>query len=116
DQERLGACPKCGASVYEHGTSYVCEKSVGPDKSCDFRSGKLILQQPIERAQMTRLLETGKTELLKGFVSNKTRRKFSAFLKWDASASKVGFEFEPRAPKAAAKGGKAPAAKKKAAG
>ena len=117
-QERLGACPKCGAGVFEHGLSYVCEKSVGPDKSCDFRSGKIILQQPIERAQMTKLLAEGKTELLRGFVSARTNRKFSAFLKWDPAAGKVGFEFEPRAPKApkagaaAAKAGaeKAPAA------
>ncbi|MCB1944177.1 MAG: DNA topoisomerase III, partial [Thauera sp.] len=80
DQETLGKCPKCEARVFEHGMSYVCEKSVGPEKSCDFRSGKIILQQPIERDQMTRLLAEGKTELLRGFISNKTKRKFSAFL------------------------------------
>jgi len=50
-----------------------------------------------------------KTDLLENFVSNKTRRKFKAFLSWDAKAGKVGFEFEPRAPRAAAK--KAPARK-----
>ena len=55
-QESLGKCPKCASNVYEHGTSYVCEKSVSADKSCDFRSGKIILQQPIERAQMLKLL------------------------------------------------------------
>ncbi len=115
DQQSLGKCPKCGGGVFEHGTSYVCEKSVGPARSCDFRSGKVILQQSIERSQMSRLLAEGKTELLKGFISNKTRRKFSAFLKWDASAGKVGFEFEAKAAKAA-KGGKPAAARKKAAG
>jgi uncharacterized protein (DUF924 family) len=45
---------------------------------------------------------TGRTDLLKGFISNKTRRKFSAFLVRDPSDGKVGFEFEPRAPKAGA--------------
>jgi len=30
----------------------VCEKAVGPDKTCDFRSGRVILQRAIERAQM----------------------------------------------------------------
>jgi DNA topoisomerase-3 len=29
-------------------TSYVCEKAVGASKTCDFRSGKIILQQPID--------------------------------------------------------------------
>ncbi len=104
----LGACPKCGGGVYEHGTNYVCEHTLGSGKAkCDFKSGKVILQQPIAPEQMGKLLETGKTDLLENFVSNKTRRKFKAFLSWDAKAGKVGFEFEPRAPKA-------PAAKKAA--
>ena len=95
DQDSLGACPKCGSAVFEHGLSYVCEKSVGADKRCDFRSGKIILQQPIEREQMVKLLTEGRTELLRGFVSARTRRKFSAFLVRGADG-KVGFEFEPR--------------------
>ncbi|MBK9395138.1 MAG: DNA topoisomerase III [Uliginosibacterium sp.] len=102
DQKPLGNCPKCGGGVFEHGTTFVCEKAVGPEKSCDFRSGKVILQQPIEPEQMEKLLSTGKTDLLRNFVSARTRRKFSAFLTWDAKAGKVGFEFEPRAPKATA--------------
>ncbi len=102
-QETLGVCPKCSARVYQHGLAYVCEKSVGPERSCDFRSGQVILQQPIEREQMTKLLETGRTDLLKNFVSNRTRRKFSAFLVRDKDG-KVGFEFEKREPKAPAKG------------
>jgi DNA topoisomerase-3 len=45
---------------------------------------------------MTKLLTTGATDLLDGFVSNKTRRKFKARLAWDAKESKVSFAFEPR--------------------
>lgn len=105
EQESLGKCPKCAANVYEHGTSYVCEKSVGPDKTCDFRSGKIILQQPIDAAQMKKLLADGKTDLLKEFVSNRTRRKFSAYLM--AKDGKVSFEFEKKVAKP-----KAPAKKK----
>ncbi len=101
-QDALGKCPKCGASIYEHGMAYVCEKAVGTAKTCDFRSGKIILQQPVERDQMTKLLAGGRTDLLKGFISNKTRHKLSAYLvRW--SDGKVGFEFEPRAPKAGVK-------------
>jgi DNA topoisomerase III len=100
-QESLGPCPKCAGRVFEHGMAYVCEKSVGPAKSCDFRSGKVILQQPIERSQMEKLLATGRTDLLKDFVSARTRRKFSAFLV-RGSDGKVGFEFEKREPKAKA--------------
>jgi DNA topoisomerase-3 len=112
-QPRLGDCPKCGAGVYEHGMSYVCEKSVGPERSCDFRSGKIILQQEIEPAQMSKLLTEGRTDLLPGFVSQRTRRKFKAFLVRGADG-KVGFEFEPRPAKAgsdkAAAAGKADSA------
>jgi DNA topoisomerase-3 len=105
-QQSLGKCPKCAADVFEHGNAYVCEKSVGPAKTCDFRSGKVILQQPVEATQMKKLLTDGKTDLLKEFVSNRTRRKFSAYLV--VAAGKVGFEFEKKTPAA-----KKPAAKKK---
>src|SRR5690606_31603714 len=98
-QESLGHCPKCQGNVYENGMSYVCEKSVGAAKSCDFRSGKIILQQEIDRTQMKKLLDEGKTDLLKGFVSNRTKRKFSAFLVRQPDG-KTGFEFEPRPAKA----------------
>ena len=93
----LGACPKCGARVFEHGVAYVCEKSVGPERSCDFRSGRMILQQPVERAQMQKLLATGRTDLLVNFVSRKGR-KFKAFLV-KTPQGKIGFEFPPRAEK-----------------
>ena len=94
-QEPLGNCPKCAARVFEHGVAYVCEKAVGSARSCDFRSGRMILQQPIEREQMKKLLESGRTDLLTGFVSKKNR-KFKAFLVKQPDG-KVGFEFQPRA-------------------
>ena len=96
-QEPVGACPKCSARVFEHGMAYTCEKAVGPQRTCDFRSGRMILQQPIEREQMKKLLETGRTDLLTGFVSKKGRR-FKAFLVKQPDG-KIGFEFQPRAPK-----------------
>lgn len=122
----LGACPKCSARVFEHGMNYVCEKSVGPEKSCDFRTGKVILQREIPAEQVEKLLANGKTDLLDGFVSSRTNRKFKAFLVRQADG-KVGFEFEPRPEKPARKTAakttagagddtaKAPAAKKTAA-
>ena len=104
-QTPLGACPKCASQVFELPNSYVCEKAVGPDKTCDFRSGRMILQRPIERAQMEKLLATKKTDLLQ-FVSARTRRPFSAYLVVQKDG-KVGFEFEPKDPtKARARGGR----------
>src|SRR5262249_26769986 len=62
---------------------------------------KIILQQAIDRTQVVKLLETGKTDLLEKFIS-KRGRPFKAFLILD-KGGQVGFEFEPR--KKAAKDG-----------
>lgn len=97
-QTPLGPCPKCQSAVYDHGMSYVCERSVGPERLCDFRSGKIILQQEIEPEQMRKLLGEGRSDLLAGFVSSRTRRKFKAYLTRQANGT-VGFEFEARAEK-----------------
>lgn len=93
-KEPLGKCPACGARVFDGGMNYVCEKQAGPEKSCNFRTGKIILQQEISPEQVKKLLAEGKTDLLKGFVSNKTNRKFEAFLV--VKDGKTGFEFAPR--------------------
>jgi DNA topoisomerase-3 len=106
----VGKCPSCGSRVVEQGTQYVCERAVPTadqaKPSCSFKSGKIILQQPVSVEQMQKLLSTGKTDLLDKFVSARTRRAFKAFLSWDAKAGKVVFEFEAKAPKGA-KGGSA---------
>jgi len=96
EQKPLGPCPKCGNRVFETPNAYVCEKAVGEGRTCDFRSGRTILTRVIERAQMTKLLETGKTDLLQ-FMSVRTRRPFSAYLVKQPDG-KVGFEFEAKEP------------------
>jgi DNA topoisomerase-3 len=102
EQTSLGSCPLCQSSVYEHGMSYVCEKT--PQKECTFKVARVILQQDIAPKEVEALLNQGKTGLMEDFVSNRTRRKFKAFLVMQKDG-KVGFEFEakaPRAPKAGA--------------
>ena len=94
-QEPLGPCPKCGKPVYAHGMAYMCEGTAANPRACDFRSGQIILQRPIEAEQMKKLLTEGKTDLLHRFISKKGR-PFSAFLV-KGSDGKVGFEFAPRA-------------------
>lgn len=108
-QTPLGPCPKCNAGVYEMGLAYVCEHSVAKPKTCDFRSGRIILQQEILPEQMAKLLNEGKTDLLPGFISQRTRRPFKAFLV-RGKDGKISFEFEPRKEKPAAKGKAAAAA------
>jgi DNA topoisomerase-3 len=101
-QTSLGPCPKCSGAVYEHGMKYICEHSVGPNKNCDFNTGKVILQQEISEEQVQKLLATGKTDLLPNFKSQRTGRIFKAYLVRQETG-KIGFEFEVRAPKAPAK-------------
>src|SRR5258708_39534841 len=79
--------------------AYVCENSVNPERRCDFRFGRVILQRPVEPEEIRKLLATGRTDLLHRFISRKGR-PFSAFLVRSAGG-KVGFEFAPRAAKAA---------------
>ena len=98
-QEPLGPCPRCGGSVFSHGVAYVCDKALGAARTCDFRSGKIILQRPIEPEQMQKLLTSGKTDLLHRFISKKGR-PFSAYLV-KGGDGKVSFEFAPREAKTA---------------
>ena len=115
----LGQCPACHALVVEHGGNYVCQKAIStttqPKPSCTFKTGTVILQQPISHEQIKKLLEHGKTDLLDKFISNKTRRPFKAYLVWDIAAAKVAFAFEPRAGAKPAAGGGAKSTAKGAA-
>ncbi|HWX19594.1 MAG TPA: topoisomerase C-terminal repeat-containing protein, partial [Candidatus Binatia bacterium] len=103
--EPVGKCPKCGQRIFETAMHFVCEKTVGANPTCDFRRiGKVILQRPIERPQVEKLLQAGKTDLLDKFISKKGR-PFKAFLVLKDGV--VGFEFEPRPPRARKGGAKA---------
>ncbi len=99
DKTPLGQCPKCQGNVYESGLSYVCEHTVAKPKTCDFRSGRIILQQEILPEQMTKLLKEGQTDLLAGFVSQRTHRPFKAYLALGKDG-KVSFKFDETAGKA----------------
>ncbi|MGI9297492.1 MAG: DNA topoisomerase III [Gammaproteobacteria bacterium] len=119
EKESVGPCPKCGAPVRDAGARFICEKT----PACDFGMARRLLQREIKPAEIAALLRDGKTALLAGFISKKTRRPFSAHLTMNLSdnTGKLGFEFAPRpaaksaAPKTAAKKtAKKPSAKKSA--
>lgn len=96
-QQPLGSCPKCGGHVFEHGKFFVCKRSVavaeGLQAVCDFRVFQTLMSQTISFEQLTKLLNTGKTDLLKGFISLRTGKRFRARLVWDASVGKIDFEY-----------------------
>ncbi len=71
-----------------------------------FSMSRSILSKSIDAEQMRKVLAEGKSELITGFVSQRTHRPFDAFLVLDSKKGNVGFEFPPREPrkKGAAKG------------
>ena len=109
--EPIGKCPNpgCGGRVFENAMSYFCENAVSAAPTCKFRTGKIVLAREMEREQVIKLIQNGKTDLLHKFISKKGR-PFSAFLVV-GEGGKVSFEFAPREPKAA-KGKAKPAAPK----
>ncbi len=92
--EKMGLCRVCEkGQVYDLPNAYTCENAIAAAKTCTFRLNKTILQKQIPKEQAAKLLETGKTDLIPGFISKKGR-PFAAYLKLEAG--KIVFEFEPR--------------------
>lgn len=86
----IGVCPKCGRKVVSYPKSYSC--SSGKD-GCGFVIWKTIAGKSISQAQAEKLLNNGRTDLIKGFAS-KTGKSFNARLKLNPDTSVVEFEFE----------------------
>ena len=93
-QVPVGVCPKCGGNIFETDGSFICERSQADKKACRVKVGKTILERPIDREQVEKLLKDHKTDLLDKFIS-KAGKPFSAYLVMD-DAGKVTFEFPPR--------------------
>ena len=68
-------------------------------KTKGFSMSKNILGKTIDREQLARVLAEGKSELISGFVSQRTNRAFDAYLVLDSAKGNVGFEFPPREPR-----------------
>ena len=97
----IGKCPKCSGRVLQGPAAYFCEHAQGSAKTCDFRIGRVILQQEVSPEEAGKILTEGRSTQLSNFVSNRSHRKFKAFLVLDPKTKKVGFEFEAREPKTA---------------
>ena len=90
--------------IYQTEKAYHVPALVTKKDPHGIRIGKSILQCEIPEAQVLKLISEGKTDLLKGFVSNRTKRKFDAHLTFEPKDGKIGFDFPPRpARKTAAK-------------
>lgn len=101
----VGIDPVSNCKVYETPTAYKVNPEELPKsakKNLPFSMQKKLLGLEIPREQVEKLLRDKKTDLLKGFTSNKTKRQFDAFLIL-RSNGKLGWEFPPREAKPRAK-------------
>jgi DNA topoisomerase-3 len=89
--------------LYQSDKAYHIPELVTKKEPNGIRIGKSILHHDITVDQVTKLVATGKTDVIKGFVSNRTKRKFDAHLTFDPKDGKIGFDFPPRPAKKAAK-------------
>lgn len=85
-------CPKCSQPMEIAPWGYVCK-----NEECGFKAGHTIAGRTLSHAEMTKLLGTGKSDMLSGFKSKKGTT-FSATLVMGEDGN-IGFEFsdEPRA-------------------
>ena len=100
------------AKLYETEKAFIVPALTTKDNPDGFRLGKTILQKELNAADVEKMLVEGKTALLPGFISKKTKRAFAAHLTLDPETAKIGFEFAPRAKKAAKKATKKAAKEK----
>ncbi len=86
--DEIGKCPLCGNIVTRTKFGYGCS---GYREGCKFSTGNVICGKVISVENMKKLLESGTTDLISGFVSKRTGKDFSARLV--VENGKVVFKF-----------------------
>ena len=84
------SCPFCGAKVIKK-NGYFC--SAKRATGCPFSVSQEICGKKISDSQAIRLIEKGKTTLIKGFKKKNGTGEFDAYLVVDKTAKKIKFEF-----------------------
>ena len=84
----IGKCPLCGNEVKRGKFGYGC---MGYKEGCTFRVNSFICGRVISKRNVSLMLESGRTSLIRGFVSRKSGKTFDAYLKLEDG--KAIFEF-----------------------
>lgn len=87
--DAAGKCPLCGNEVVRNRFGYGCR---GYKEGCKFKISGTICGRDISISNVRKLLETGSTYKIEGFVSKKSGKAFSAHLKLDENKNVV-FDF-----------------------
>lgn len=86
-------CPICNSKIIKGKFGYFC--SAKKEKSCQFSVSSEICGKTITDTQAVRLIQKGKTTLIKGF-KNKAGKEVDAYLVIDKVQRKIKFEFPPK--------------------
>ena len=82
--------------LYETEKSFLVPSLKTKKEPEGVKFSRTILSAEIPREAALKMLHGQKSDLLKGFVSNRTKRKFDAFLLYDFEQGRPTFEFPPR--------------------
>jgi len=99
DDEDLGLLdpiwtdPKTGEELCVDSTNYILRIKEGKEYKRVFGVGRLMCQKEVTQKQAIQMVESGKTDLIKGFIS-KRGRPFDAFLL--KAGNRIRWEFPPR--------------------
>lgn len=86
-------CPLCGSGMVMDKFGYHCSARMSKTEGCQFYIGSVAGVMP-EEAQVKKLLNNGKTDLISGFKpKEKGKSAFSAYLSLDPESKKIKFEF-----------------------
>jgi len=87
--DEVGSCPLCGSVVRRTGFGYGCAGY--KEKGCRFSLSNVICGRVISVSNAKKLLESGKTYKIKGFVSPRNGKSFDGYLKLENG--KAVFDF-----------------------
>ena len=90
-------------NVYETEKTYQVPDLKTKKEPDGVKFSRRILGNDIPREAALKMLGGERSSLLQGFVSNRTKRKFAAYLRYDFEEGRPAFEFEERKKKAAKK-------------
>jgi len=98
DAAPVAVCPKTGGSIFELPVAWVVRVIENEKETHPYRLNRRILAKETTLNNFLQLLTDGKTELIKGFISNRTKRPFDAFLVLRPDGN-IKFDFPPRPPR-----------------